>query len=105
MTAKNIATGIDKIIGQRTDAKNIEVYERTWRDLRNKIDSLLLGSKVLKADLVRVKCQALDQLDQQGRYDHIMKNWGPQYATKILPLLQQLNTVEQQLNKLKDVNE
>lgn len=103
MAKSHISTGIEQLVGARStpSEKQLEQHERAWRDLRNKLDSMLIGTNVIKADVVRKQCQELDGLDQEGRYNHILAYWGKQYAERSRPLLHQLESVEREIARLK----
>lgn len=100
---KNISTGIDQLVGERSTPteKQLEQHEKAWRDLRNKLDSMLIGTNVIKGDAVRKQCQDLDSLDQESRYNHIVAHWGKQYAERARPLLHQLESLEREIAKLR----
>lgn len=102
---KNISTGIEQLVGKRSTPaqKQLEQHERSWRDLRNKLDSLLIGTNVIKGDEIRKQCQELDSLDQAGRYNHINSIWGKLYADRSLPLLNQLESLEKEITRLRSV--
>lgn len=101
--SKVYANGIQQIVGNKTsDAeKQIQLYEKTWRELRSKLDSLLIATNVLKGDVIRKMCQTLDSLDYDGRIKHIRDNWGSLYADRAMPLLNQLQTLEKQIGSVK----
>jgi len=103
MAKSNISTGIEQLVGARStpSEKQIEQHERAWRDIRNKLDSMLIGTNVIKGDTVRKQCQELDSLDQEGRYNHIVARWGKQYAERSRPLLHQLDSVEREIARFK----
>lgn len=103
MAAKAIQSGVDKIAKSNTlsSLTNVEMHEKAWRDIRNKLDSMLLTTNVIKGDLARKHCQALDGMGYQDRLNHIMGNWGPIYAERTKALLHQLEILEKEISKLK----
>lgn len=98
-----ISTGIEQLVGERLSPiqKQLEQHEKAWRDLRNKLDSMLIGTNVIKGDVVRKCCQDLDGLDQVSRQNHIVKHWGTQYADRAVPILHQLEALEREISKLR----
>jgi hypothetical protein len=101
--ANGISNGINKLVGERanTDQVQLTLHEKTWRDIRSKLDSLLIGTNVLKGDVVRQKCQVLDGMDTQSRIKHITDNWGSLYADRTKPLILQLETIEKHIGKIR----
>ncbi len=105
MVARAMMSGVDKIASNNTLASlsQIELHEKAWRDIRNKLDSMLIGTNVLKGDAARKSCLAIDTLSAEDRHAHILSNWGPNYAERARPLLHQLQVLEKEINKLKSV--
>lgn len=99
-----INAGIEQLVGEKLSPSQVQLnqHEKAWRDLRNKLDSMLIGTNVIKGDNIRKRCQQLDSLDLQGRYNHINSNWGRQYAERAMHTLQQLEAVEREISKLKN---
>ncbi len=96
--AKGISTGIEKLLHQqKTVEKQSVQLSKQWKELRNRIDSVLLSTNVLKTTEVRAKCLALDQMTNEQRAVYITENWGPMCLQRVEPLLQQLATIEQAL--------
>lgn len=110
--SKSIQVGIDKLVKKIDDtAAQTQLYTKAWRDIKNKIDSMLIaspcdskGHHVIKGDVVRQKCQVLDTMNYDQRYKHILSNWGSLYAEKTKPLLLQLSTIENQIGQINPVN-
>lgn len=94
--AKEISTGIDDIV-QHLEGKQAEQSQMQWRDLRNKIDSLLLSTNVLKSDEARKKCLDIDALSPADREVYIKQYWGVNYFERVRPLLHQLSILENRL--------
>ncbi len=90
-----IENGLNKI---KEAHKRLESGEATaarqWRDLKNKIDSILKSSH-RKTDEVKVICTKLDESNHEDRCRIIVENWGEQYLNKVMPLLQQLRCLEE----------
>lgn len=76
--------------------------EKAWRDIRNKLDSILIGTNVLKGDEARKKCQLIDTLKTDERIAHIQSNWGSNYVERSRPLIHQLDVLEKVINRLKN---
>lgn len=102
--AKDIATGVDSIV-KRMTARQQEQESMQWRDLRNKIDSLLLSTNVLKTDDARRACLELDTMSPEARETFITHRWGPNYLIRVSPLLHQLQVLENHINKAQSTNE
>ncbi len=99
MTSKNVNLGIEKLVERKADVDDLLL--KSWRDLRNKLDSLLIGNNVLKSGEIRKLCQQLDGMTTEDRNNHITTYWGSLYAEKSMPLLLQIESVEKTLHKLK----
>lgn len=95
--AKNISTGVDKIIDQMNKKQN-ELHQLQWRDIRNKIDSILLSTNILKTDEARKACINIDNMSHEQRQQFISERWGPAYLNKISHLLHQLAILENHLS-------
>lgn len=94
--SKSIKTGIEQLVAK---SNQTEQYNRSWRDLRNKLDSSLMLTNVLKGDAIRKLCLQLDGLDKQARFRLIQDNWGVQQAEKSRTLLEQLDILEKEIAK------
>lgn len=98
MAAKGIATGIDHLLVQKKATEKASAQlSKQWKEIRNRIDTTLLSNNVMKTTDVRVKCLALDQMTANGRIEYIKEHWGPLYLERVMTMLQQLSTIEQQL--------
>lgn len=89
--SKDIKNGIDKLV---SNSSQIDNYNRAWRDIRNKLDSILMNTNVLKGDAIRLLCHRLDGLEKEDRYLLIKENWGIMQAEKARPILEQLEKLE-----------
>jgi len=94
--SKNIKNGIDRLVSK---ASQVDQYHKSWRDLRNKLDSSLMLTNVLKGDAIRKLCLQLDSLSKDARYKLILDNWGTQQAEKSRSLLEQLDILEKEISK------
>lgn len=99
MTSKNVNLGIEKLVERKAGVDDL--LEKSWRELRNKLDSLLIGNNILKSSEIRGLCQQLDGMTTEERTNHIATYWGSLYAEKSTPLLLQIESVEKTLNKLR----
>lgn len=98
MAAKGISTGIEHLARQKKAIEKQSVQlSKHWKEIRNKIDAVLMSNNVMKSTEVREKCFALDQMNNEARITYITEQWGPLYLQKVTPLLQQLHTIEQQM--------
>lgn len=106
MATKGMSSGVQQIAGAKTApaSKQIELCEKSWRDLRNKLDSMLIGNNIIKGDHARKMCQELDLLSTDERLAHITKNWGPNFANKANTLLPQLEVLEKEIARLKSAD-
>lgn len=105
--AKAIDSGVNKmakiISGKASGQKQIDQMSRQWKELRHKLDAILLSNNVLKSNELRQKCYELDQMNAEQRRTHIHDNWGPICLEKTMPLLQQLEALERVIAKTKTV--
>lgn len=102
MAAKGISTGIEHLLRQqKATVKASEQISKQWKEIRNRIDSILLSNNVLKSTEVRKKCLDLDGMGHEARMQHINEQWGPLYLQRVQPMLDQLHSLEQQLLKHK----
>lgn len=100
MAARDIATGIEHLAAQkRANEKQNAQLSKQWKDIRNRIDAILMSNNAMKTTEMRMNCFALDQMTSEDRGNHISEHWGPLYLQRVTPLLQQLATLEQQLLK------
>jgi len=96
-SARNIQNGVEQLA--ESMARNVsDDQARQWRDLRNKVDSILLSTTTLKTDEVRRNCQELDGMMPDERIKHINQRWGPAFLNKVTPLLQQLQILEDKMD-------
>ena len=94
--SRDMLTGVHKLTSA-LKTKQDESFGRSWRDLRNKMDSLLLSTNVMKTDEAKRACLQLDGMTMQERQDYIRERWGPAYVEKVMPILQQLETLEKHI--------
>lgn len=97
MTARNIQTGVEQL-AESLARNTSEDATRQWRDLRNKVDSILLSTTTYKTDEVRQLCRELDNMSLEQRQEAIGQKWGPAYLQRVEPLLQQLEALEKKIN-------
>lgn len=101
--AKDIATGVEKTVEilnrQQTDELNNQ-----WRSLRNRMDSILLSTNVMKTNEAMVACRKLDTMTPEERATLVQQYWGPQYYQKVHPILVQIELLERKINE-SDSNE
>lgn len=97
MKSRNMKNGIEKAAELLTD--NNETSGKQWRDLRNKIDSILLSTTSLKSDETRAACHKIDEMPAEERAGYIIQKWGPVCYSKIEPLLQQLQFLEERMSR------
>jgi hypothetical protein len=91
--SRDVQSGVEKLATVLADRQE-EQSTSGWRDLRNKLDSLLLSTHTLKTDEARKRCQALDGMTMEERANHIKLYWGTVCLDRVMPLLQQLEAVE-----------
>ena len=100
--SKQISNGIDQLVKNTNSYnKQIELHEKSWAVLRNKLNSILLSTNAIKRDELIRLCQAIDAKGYNERYQYILENWGINYAEKSKPILHQLETVEHEIAKRK----
>lgn len=78
-----------------------ELLSQQWRDLRNKLDSLLRANNIMTSNEARQACAALDGMTITERRAHIEKFWGPLYVDKAAPVLHQLELLETMISEAK----
>lgn len=95
-SARNIQNGVEQLA--ESMSRNVsDDQARQWRDLRSKMDSILLSTTTLKSDEVRRNCQAIDNMLPEERVTYINQRWGPAFLHKVEPLLQQLQVLEERM--------
>jgi hypothetical protein len=89
-----IDNGLNKLTNAHKRSASAEATSaRQWRDLKNKIDSILKsGSK--KTDEIKTICVTLENEHHDNRCRIISEYFGVQYLNKVMPLLQQLKNLE-----------
>jgi hypothetical protein len=89
-----------RIEPSKLNTANAQINEmsRQWHNIRNQLDVILMGSGLKTAE-ARQLCLALNDLTNPEREEYIQANWGPLYLQKSLPLLGQLETIEQLMAK------
>jgi len=92
--ARNISSGIDKIVKKPTKDTAERQLAKAWQDIKNRLDVLLLSNNVYKGAELRQSCLALNAMSHEDRQQYILQYWGQVCLDKALPLLQQLNTLE-----------
>jgi len=96
--AKDISNGVEKILETMSRRETNELHA-SWRAMRNKLDSILLATNVLKSNDAMRGCRALDTMSQEERSQHILDNWGPLYLEKATPMLLQLVALEKNISR------
>jgi hypothetical protein len=97
----DIETGVEKAAAALEGRQRAEMSSQ-WRDLRNKLDTLLLSTNTMKSNDVRQLCHALDGMNLDERRAHITANWGPLYLDRCEPILMQLQAAETNIAKQDD---
>lgn len=90
--AKNIENGVQKLVSTQPTAA--EQRYRAWRDLKNKLDSMLMNTRILTSDQTAAECRLMDTMNYEARLKHITEKWGVNYTNRALPILQQLKSME-----------
>ena len=96
MNSRNIQNGVEKL-SESMQRRATESLTAQWRDLRNKIDSILLSTTTFKTDEVRKACHEIDDMPAQNRSLYITQKWGPVCCQKVEPLLLQLQFLEDKM--------
>ncbi len=97
--SKNISSGINKNLGVIGDPAQTDYLKRQWRELRKKIDGVLISGNINSADENLRKCAMIDRLNPIDREKHITDNWGINYYNRVSQLLSQLAKIESVMNK------
>jgi hypothetical protein len=95
-SARNIQNGVEQL-AESMSRTMADDQARQWREIRGKIDSILLSTTTLKTDEVRRNCQELDSMSSADRSTYISQRWGPAFLNKVEPLLQQLAVIEDKM--------
>lgn len=91
--SRSIANGVDKLLKSEKDNRT-ETLSAGWKELRNKLDIMLLSNNVMKTNETTKACKAIDQMTHDERINYIAGTWGPLYAEKSMPILLQLQHIE-----------
>jgi len=98
MSIRNMQNGVEKVID--TISRNTtESLTTQWRDIRNKIDSILLSTTTFKTDETRKSCREIDDMAADKRSAYITAKWGPICCSKVEPLLIQLQLLESKMRQ------
>lgn len=81
--------------------RDIKMYESSWYDIKSKLNSMLISSSVFPADQMKSVCHQLDGLGYSERSETIRRYFGPNCADRAEPLLKQLESIEQQLHRVR----
>jgi|GEM_PF-3311921 len=98
--AKNISNGIEKTI-EAINRRQVDELNASWRSLRNKLDSMLMSTNVLKTNDAMRSCRALDTMSTEEREITILDSWGPSYLKKARPILLQIEILEKKITQNK----
>lgn len=94
----DIVTGVEKAAAALEGRQHAE-SSRQWRDLRNKLDTMLLSTSVMKTNEVRQQCLLMDTMTTDERRTHIEQYWGQLYREKAEPIILQLQALEAHIAK------
>lgn len=82
-------------------AQNDKDSNSSWRTLRNRLDSILSSGNSMSRNNAMGLCHLLNNMNYTDRKQHILSNWGPQYANKCEALLKQLESLELRMSREK----
>lgn len=71
-----------------------DLLGRQWLTTKQKLESLLLSNNILSSQNVREFCCTLESLTLEERIECIRLTFGEPYLAKVMPILQQLETIE-----------
>jgi|6_EtaG_2_1085325.scaffolds.fasta_scaffold61230_2 hypothetical protein len=94
----DIENGVEKAAAALEGRQRAEMSTQ-WRELRNKLDTMLLSTNVMKTNDVRQRCLELDGMTTEERRNHIRAFWGPIYLDRTDPILAQLQSLESNIAK------
>ena len=98
--SRGIDTGVNRLHKKRTEEQiQTDLINKTWHDIKHKIDGILMSGNTLKTQESIKECQALDCMGTSERISHIERRFGPQYLKLIQPLLYQLEAIEKTQGK------
>jgi hypothetical protein len=66
------------------------------QNIRSKLDTILLSSKMMSIDKIRTFCQSLDTMTHDERVEAVKSQWGEAYLGKAMPVLMQLDALDRQ---------
>lgn len=101
--AASIANGVNNLVNQLSAKEGAQIQGQ-WRNIRNRLDSLLLSNNIIagrRSDETRKLCLQLDNMTSEEREKHIVTNWGANYLSRAEPLLHQLKILESYLDNTK----
>jgi hypothetical protein len=93
---REIANGVEAIQAH-LDSNKDEQIAQSWRALRNRLDSILLSTNVMKSDETKRQCLVMDTMTSEKRKKHISEKWGGLYLERVTPILHQLDTLERKI--------
>jgi hypothetical protein len=73
-----------------------------WLNLNNKLHALLAMDKVRTREQNLVLSKQLEQMPYQARIEFIEQHYGKNYLNKAVPILAQMNSIEQALHEKTD---
>lgn len=98
--SRGIDTGVNKLHKKRTeDQIQSDLINKSWHDIKHKIDGILMSGNTLKTQDTIKACQELDSMTTTQRILHIEHRFGPQYQRLVQPLLHQLESIEKTQGK------
>lgn len=65
--AKGISTGLEHLIQKQASVKASDQLSKQWKELRNRIDVILMSNQTTKDTEARLRCHALDQMSTRSR--------------------------------------
>ena len=82
--------------------KDLNAAANIWAILNNKLHSLLSMDKVRTREQNLLLCKDIEKMSYQDRIEFIEQHWGKNYLNKAVPILAQMNSIEQALHEKKD---
>lgn len=94
----DIESGVEKAAAALEGRQRAEMSHQ-WRELRNKLDTLLLSTNAMKTNEIRQECLKLDTMNTEQRRTHIRQRWGPVCLERAEPMLMQLEALEKNITQ------
>tara|TARA_R110000751_G_scaffold41702_6_gene97610 strand:+ start:3229 stop:3504 length:276 start_codon:yes stop_codon:yes gene_type:complete len=80
---------------KRFEEKFDELQLESWKDIKCKLDSMLVTNNLLSSENTKLLCNQLADVEHNERINIILQYWGKPFKDKAMPLLLQLKCLEE----------